>query len=169
MNYRALGRFAAGVAPGLLAVLLAAVVGTATLAADSQYISQKGTWITNKAETKIPPGGFTPLDTPVVVTQDDGTALNFVAYVMTGTGLQPGIAFEGAYDGKPYPYGKDTTRSFLHVSPSSFRTDVKAADGSSSTEVVTFAAGNAKLRAEGKFTDAAGKTYDYIQVWDKLQ
>lgn len=160
MGFRGLGR-------ALCAVL--AIFAATAFAADTQYVSQKGSWILNKAETKIPAGGFVPVDTPTMVTLDDGKALKFVIYVMTSTGLQPSITFEGAYDGKPYAYGQDATRSFLHVSANSFRADTKANDGASSSEVVTFAAGNAKMRAEGKYMDAKGKTYDYVEVWDKLQ
>ena len=88
---------------------------------------------------------------------------------MTATGLEPGPSFDGSYDGKPVAFGKEATRSFLHVSPNSFRTDLKTNDGTSSTEIVTFAANNSKMRAEGRFTDAKGKIYDYVEVWDKLQ
>lgn len=137
-------------------------------AADS-YVSQKGQWIRNKAETKIPADGFKPIDTPMVVTQDDGAELKLIIYVMTNEGLQPGITYEGAYDGKPYPFGKGNTLAYTHVSPNSYRTELKSADGSSQTELVTFIANNTKMRFEGKRTEKTGKSYEYIEVWDKLQ
>ena len=152
-----------------IALAFSIAVGSAALAAQAGYVSQKGTWIRNKAESKIPPDTFAPLDTPVVVTQDDGSVLKFLVYALTPNGIQPGISYEGAYDGKPYPYGQDATRSFMHVSPNSYRTDWKSTDGSSSTETVTFNAGNTKMRFEGKHVDQSGKTVDYVQVWDKLQ
>ena len=136
------------------------------LAAD--YASQQGAWIRNKAESKIPEG-ITPSDAPMVVMQDNGTALRFVMFAMTETGLQPEITYEGAYDGKPYPYGKEGTRSFTHLSPTSFRTDWKSGEGVTVSELVTFNAANTKMRIEGKRTDAAGKVTDYVQVWDRLQ
>ena len=134
-----------------------------------EFVSQKGQWICNKAETKIPADGFTPIDTPMVVMKDDGTTLLFVVFFMTNEGLQPGISYEGAYDGKPYPFGKGSTLAFTHVSPTSYRTELKSADGSSSTELVTFIANNTKMRFEGKRTEKSGKTYDYVEVWDKMQ
>ena len=134
-----------------------------------EFVSQKGQWIRNKAETRIPADGFTPIDTPMVVMKDDGTALQFVVFFMTNEGLQPGISYEGAYDGKPYPFGKGSTLAFTHVSPTSYRTELKSADGSSSTELVTFIANNTKMRFEGKRTEKSGKTYDYVEVWDKMQ
>ena len=163
MGFKSLPRRAVFVA----LALFTAGTAPATFAAD--YVSQKGTWILNKKESKIPPNSFTPIDTPTVVSLDDGTAIKLITYVMTGTGLEPGPTFDGHYDGKPYPFGKDATRTLLHVSPNSFRDDLKMNDGSSSTEVVTFTAGNAKMRAEGKYTDAKGKVSDYVQVWDKVQ
>ncbi len=152
-----------------IALAISVVIGWGALAGQANYVSQKGSWIRNKAESKIPPDSFIPVDAPLVVTQDDGSALKFVVYAMTPTGFQPGITFEGAYDGKPYAYGTDATRSFMHVSPTSYRTDWKSSDGSSSTEFVNFIAGNSKMRFEGKRTDKAGKTFDYVEVWDRLQ
>lgn len=151
------------------ALVISIVFGSGALAGQSSYVSQKGSWIRNKAESKIPPDSFTPVDAPLVVTQDDGSVLKFVVYAMTPTGLQPGITFEGAYDGKPYAYGTDATRSFIHVSPTSYRTDWKSSDGLSSTEIVTFIASNSKMRFEGKRIDKAGKTLDYVEVWDRLK
>jgi len=151
-----------------LLLLVGFVLGSAH-AAETQYVSQEGRWIRNKAETKIPADGFKPIDTPMVVTKDDGNQLKFVIYFMTNEGLQPGISYEGAYDGKPYPFGKGTTLSYTHVSPNSYRTELKAADGSSQTELVTFIANNTKMRFEGKRTEKTGKTYDYIEVWDKME
>ena len=135
----------------------------------AEFVSQKGEWIRNKAETQIPADGFKPIDTPMVVTKDDGTELKFIVYFMTNEGLQPGITFVGAYDGKPYAFGKGTTLAFTHVSPTSYRTELKSADGSSSSEVVTFIANNTKMRFEGKRTEKSGKSYDYVEVWDKMQ
>jgi hypothetical protein len=134
-----------------------------------QFVSQKGSWIRNKAETKIPADGFKPIDTPMVVSTDDGNALKFVVYFMTNEGLQPGITYEGAYDGQPYPFGKGSTLSFTHVSPTSYRTELKSADGSTSSELVTFIANNSKMRFEGKRTEKSGKSYEYVEVWDKMQ
>lgn len=148
-------------------LLLAAFFVNAAQA--SEFVSQKGQWIGNKAETKIPADGFKPIDTPMVVMKDDGTALLFVVFFMTNEGLQPGISYEGAYDGKPYAFGKGSTLAFTHVSPTSYRTQLKSADGSSSTELVTFIANNTKMRFEGKRTEKSGKTYDYVEVWDKMQ
>lgn len=147
--------------------VLVALAGFAHAA--ESYVSQKGEWIRNKAETKIPADGFKPIDTPMVVSKDDGTELKFTIYVMTNEGLQPGITFEGTYDGRPYPFGKGTTLAFTHVSPNSFRTELKSADGSSQTELVTFIANNTKMRFEGKRTEKTGKTYEYVEVWDKMQ
>ncbi len=137
--------------------------------AAESYVSQKGQWIRNKAETKIPADGFKPIDTPMVVSKDDGTELKFIVYFMTNEGLQPGITYEGAYDGNPYPFGKGTTLAFTHVSPNSYRTELKSADGSSSAELVTFIANNTKMRFEGKRTEKTGKSYEYVEVWDKMQ
>ncbi len=156
--------------PGIsLALAVAVLIGSIAQAGQTNYASQRGSWIMNKAESKIPPDTITPSDAPIVVTQDDGNALKFVVYFMTTTGFQPGVTYEGAYDGKPYPYGKDATRSFTRVSPTSYRTDWKSADGSSTTEVVTFIGGNSKMRFEGKGIDKSGKAFDYVQVWDKMQ
>ncbi|MBY0508656.1 MAG: hypothetical protein K2P94_00755 [Rhodospirillaceae bacterium] len=151
------------------AVLFVLVALTGFAHAAESYVSQKGEWIRNKAETKIPADGFKPIDTPMVVSKDDGTELKFTIYVMTNEGLQPGITFEGAYDGRAYPFGKGTTLAFTHVSPNSFRTELKSADGSSQTELVTFIANNTKMRFEGKRTEKTGKTYEYVEVWDKMQ
>ena len=150
-----------------LAVLFAALLLAVPVCA-ADYASQQGAWIRNKAESKIPEG-LTPADAPKVVMQDNGSGLRFVQFAMTSTGLQPDITYEGAYDGKPYAYGKDATRSFTHISPNSFRTDWKSGDGVSSSEVVTFTADNSKMRIEGKRTDAGGKVTDYVEVWDRLQ
>lgn len=150
-----------------LAVLFAALLLAAPVSA-TDYVSQQGAWIRNKAESKIP-AGVTSTDAPMVVMQDNGTSLRFVVFAMTATGLQPDITYEGAYDGKPYVYGKEGTRSFTHISPNSFRTDWKSGDGISASEVVTFTANNSKMRIEGKRTDAGGKVTDYVEVWDRLQ
>ena len=149
--------------------ILALVAARPSIAAEPQYVSQKGEWIRNKAESKIPADGFKPIDTPMVVMVDDGTNLKFTVFFMTDEGLTPGISFDGAYDGKPYPFGKGGTLSFTHVSPNSYRTEIKGADGSVATEVVTFIANNTKMRFEGKRTEKTGKSYDYIEVWDKMQ
>jgi hypothetical protein len=151
------------------ALLVAASFLAGSAQAAEQYVSQAGNWIRNKAETKIPADGFKPIDTPMVVSKDDGNTLNFIVYIMTTEGLQPGITYEGAYDGKPYPFGKGSTLAFTHVSPNSYRTELKSADGSSSTELVTFIANNTKMRFEGKRTEKSGKSYDYVEVWDKMQ
>jgi len=155
----------------LLVVLafLFAAVSAPTFAGESRYLSQKGAWILNKAESKIPAGSFTPRDTPIVVTVDDGTALNFIAYDMTGTGLQPGISYEGKYDGTFFPYGNDAERSFTRVSPSSFRSITQSPEGWSFNELISISGDGRKMRAEGKYVGKDGKTYDYIQVWDKLE
>lgn len=133
------------------------------------FTSQKGQWIVNKAETKIPAGGFMPPEAPMVVSDDDGKTLKFVVYALTDLGLQPDISFDGAYDGQAYAYGKDASRSFRHVNANSFRSEWKGNDGQTATEVVTFTAGNNKMRIEGKRVGKDGKTYDYVQVWDRLQ
>jgi hypothetical protein len=151
------------------AVLFVLVTLAGFAHAAETYVSQKGEWIRNKAETKIPADGFKPIDTPMVVSKDDGTELKFIVYFMTNEGLQPGITYEGAYDGKPYPFGKGTTLAFTHVSPNSYRTELKSADGSSSSELVTFIANNTKMRFEGKRTEKTGKSYEYVEVWDKMQ
>jgi len=148
--------------------LLATVMIPAAWAGEGGYMSQRGQWIVSKAETKIPAGGFAPVDAPMVVTQDDGKVLKFTIYAMTPTGFQPNILFEGAYDGVPYAYGKDGTRAFTRISPNSFRMEWKGNDGATATEVVTFNTTGTKMRAEGKRTDGNGKAYDYVQVWDRL-
>ena len=155
----------------LAAALMIAMAAGATPAgaAETQYVSQKGQWIRNKAESKIPADGFKPIDTPMVVTKDDGHLLKFDVYLMTPEGLQPKITFDGAYDGKPYPFGKGTTVAYSHISPTSYRTELKSADGAVATEIVTFIAGNTKMRFEGKRTEKSGKSYDYVEVWDKMQ
>jgi hypothetical protein len=150
-------------------VALIVLVAFGVAHAAGAYVSQEGRWIRNKAETKIPADGFKPIDTPMVVTKDDGNELKFVVYFMTNEGLQPGITYEGAYDGKPYPFGKGTTLSYTHVSENSYRTELKSADGSSQTELVTFIANNTKMRFEGKRTEKTGKSYEYVEVWDKMQ
>ncbi len=138
------------------------------LAADGAYVSQKGSWLRNKTESKIPAGSFTPIDEPMVVTKDDGTNLSFTIYMMSPDGLVPGTIFEGIYDGKPYTFGKDTL-AFAHVSPTSYRIEIKSGDGASATELVTFSANNTRMRAEGKRTEKSGKTYDYVQIWDRIE
>jgi hypothetical protein len=134
--------------------------------AGQSYFSQQGAWIRNKSESKIPEGA-NHRDTPMVVMQDDGQNLRYVLFDMTTTGYQAGITFVGAYDGKPYSFGKEATRSYRHLSENSFRSEVKNNDGTSSVETVTFISA-VKMRIEGKRTDAAGKSYDYIEVWDKM-
>ena len=149
--------------------ILAASIGASTFAADGRFVSQKGSWILNRTESKIPPGTFAPPENPMVVSEDNGEVLKFILYELNAaTGLQPGIPFEGAYDGKFYPYGKDAERSFTHISPNSFHSIVQSPSGWSATEVVTFTANNTKMRVEGKYTDKSGKVSDYVQVWDKL-
>ncbi len=149
---------------------LAALSGATSFAADSNFTSQKGSWIVNKAESKIPPDAFKSPESPMVVSDDNGQILKFIVYEMNAnTGLQPAIPYEGAYDGKFYPYGKDGERSFTHLSPTSFRSVAQSPLGWSLNEVVTFAANNTKMRVEGKYTGKDGKVSDYVQVWDKLQ
>ena len=155
-------------------IALALVVGLMSVAqanaADPPgFLSQKGQWILNKAESKIPAGEPAPPETPMVVSDDDGNKLKYIVYIMTPAGLQPGRNYEGAYDGEPYPYGKDGTRSYKHLTPYSFRTDWKGVDGQSASETVTFSANLSKMRVEGKGIDQGGKTYDYVQVWERLQ
>lgn len=153
-----------------LRLVLAALIAFAAPALGAEsYVSQKGQWIVNKAETKVPAGGFTPAEAPMVVSDDDGKTLKFVVYAITDTGLQPDINFDGAYDGQAYAFGKNGTRTFRHLSANSFRSDWKSSDGQSASETVTFAAGNNKMRVEGKRVGADGKMYDYVQVWDRLQ
>ncbi len=130
------------------------------------YFSQQGAWIRNKAESKIPEGAVHK-DTPMVVMQDDGQNLRYVIFDMTTTGYQAGITFVGAYDGKPYSFGKEATRSYKHISPNSFRSEIKNDDGSSTIETVTFVSA-VKMRIEGKRSDGLGKSYDYVEVWDKM-
>ena len=154
---------------GLLGFLTFVYSVHETFAAEGSYVSQQGAWIRNKAESKIPPDSFTPLDQPMVVMQDDGKQLKFVVFAMTSTGLQPDITYDGAYDGQPYTYGKDGTKSYTHLSANSFRTDWKSVNGSTASEVVTINANATKMRIEGKRTDPDGKTYEYVQVWDRME
>jgi hypothetical protein len=153
----------------LMLCLLVACTSGGAIAAEPQYMSQKGTWMLNKAESKIPPGTFTPIDTPMEITVDDGNIIKFTIYVMSTEGLKPSIVYEGAYDGRPYPFTKGTTLSYVHLSPTSFKAETKSADGSLGTDTVTFTNGGAKMRYDGKRTEKSGKTYEYVEVWDKLQ
>lgn len=156
--------------PLRLAFIAALMAFISPALAAEGFVSQKGQWIVNKAETKVPADAFIPPEAPMVVSDDDGKALKFIVYALSADlGLQPDISFDGAYDGQAYAYGKDGSRSFKHISPNSFRSDWKSNDGQSASEVVTFAAGNTKMRIEGKRVGKDGKTYDYVQVWDRLQ
>jgi hypothetical protein len=155
-------RFALGFA------FLVGLLSASAFAGEGSYVSQRGQWIVSKSETKIPDGGFVPTDAPIVVTQDDGQTLKFTVYAMTPTGFQPSILYEGAYDGVPYAYGKEGTRAFTRLSSNSFRMEWKSPDGASATELVTFNATATKMRAVGKRTEAGGKSYDYVLVWDRL-
>jgi hypothetical protein len=150
-----------------LAVILALALslGCLSAAAGENYLSQQGSWIRNKAESKIPEGA-NHNDMPMVVMEDDGQNLRYVLFEMTTTGYQAGVTFVGAYDGKPYTFGTGATRSYQHLSPESFRSEWKSDGGASAVETITFLSPT-RMRIEGKRT-TNGTSYDYVEIWDKM-
>ncbi len=87
-------------------------------AADVRYTSWQGVWHLNKAETHYPAGVLVTAN-DMIVTKDDGTHLKYSETVTVG-GKTTTQAYDGAYDGKPYPVGNGETLTFQHIDANSY-------------------------------------------------
>jgi hypothetical protein len=134
--------------------------------AASQYVSWEGTWHLNKAETKYPKGVMVT-DNDLVVSKDDGHALEYVETVVNAgqTQTQP---YKGAYDGKFYDVGNGETMAFTHISPTSYKAVRHNKDGFVLERSVFELKNNGtKLICHAWAQQPGGKPIKFDEIFDK--
>jgi len=135
--------------------------------AGTTYVSQEGNWRLNLTESKHAEGDPISKESVIHVTKDDGKSLQFTQAVTSATDQKEDLAFDGAYDGKQYPTAKGSWMLFHHVAADSFSDAGQRADGWSWKEICTISADHAKFTCKGADKDKAGKSYPYVEIWDK--
>ncbi len=82
------------------AAMLALTGGIASAA--KGYVSSKGEWTLNVAETKYPAGFPNIHDHVMQVTADDGKVLQYTDNFAIGDGPMQHVSLDGTFDGKPH-------------------------------------------------------------------
>src|SRR4051794_6566869 len=85
---------------GVAAAALALAGGSAHAA--KNYVSSKGEWTLNVAETKYPAGFPNIHDHVMQVTADDGKILQYTDNFAIDNGPMQHVSLDGAFDGKPH-------------------------------------------------------------------
>ena len=139
---------------------------TGANADDAKFTSWQGTWHLNKTETHYPEGVHVT-DNDLVVSKDDGKALEYVETVVSNgqTQTQP---YKGAYDGKFYDVGNDEVMSFKHIDKNSYRA-IRHDKNGFVLERSTFVLSNGgkKLTCHAWAQRPGGKPVKFDEIFDK--
>ena len=149
------------------ALALTALSTVAFAAPVADFVSQEGKWSLNIGASHHASGDPIAQDSVIEATKDDGKALHFTQSLTTPKGEKLSVKFEGAYDGKMYAMRNGSQMMYEHISADTYRDAGKRLDGGSWKETCTFSSDRAKLTCEGADITASGKTFPYVEVWEK--
>jgi len=140
---------------------------TAFAAPTADFVSQEGKWSLNVKASHHAAGDPIAKDSQIEASKDDGKALQFTQSLTTQKGEKLSVKFDGAYDGKMYSMRNGSSMMYQHISANAYRDAGKRLDGGSWKETCTFSQDHTKLTCEGADLTANGKSFPYVEVWEK--
>ena len=151
-----------------IALVLAVALAAAPAGAADKYVSLEGKWSLNLKETRYPAGFPKIARNDMIVTKDDGTALQFTE-TMTMDGKDINSTWDGAYDGKMRPTSDGQLLAWHHVSARTAGDERKNADGvTTGKSVCTVSAGGDKLACRIQtFIPGQKKPIKFTEIFDK--
>jgi len=141
-------------------------IGAASAAAPTESVV--GVWNLNLAKSTFNPGPAPKSQTRVYKATADGIDMTFTGVAADGTTVNGKSTFK--YDGKDYPISGSAdfdTLSLKRIDGNTIESTQKKAGKATGTTVRTISGDGKALTLKSKGTDAKGKAYDNVMVFDK--
>jgi hypothetical protein len=152
----------------LLVGTVLAIGGTAVAAAADATDAVVGVWKLNVAKSTFNPGPAPKSQTRAYVAAADGIDMTYTGVAADGSAVNGKSTFK--YDGKDYPISGSAdfdTLSLKRIDGDTIESTQKKA-GKVTGKTVRSVSGDGKvLTLKSKGTDAKGKAYDNVMVFDK--
>jgi opacity protein-like surface antigen len=152
----------------LLIGTVLAVGGAAAASAADATDPVVGTWKLNVAQSKFSPGPAPKSQTRSYVATADGIAMTYTGVAADGSAVNGKSTFR--YDGKDYPISGSAdfdTLSLKRIDATTIESTQKKAGKATGMTVRTVAGDGKILTLKSKGTDAKGKAYDNVMVFDR--
>jgi hypothetical protein len=152
----------------LLIGTVLAIGGTAVASAADASDPVVGTWKLNLAKSKFSPGPAPKSQTRAYVATADGIEMMYTGVAADGSAVNGKSTFK--YDGKDYPISGSAdfdTLSLKRIDATTIESTQKKAGKPTGVTVRTVAGDGKVLTLKSKGTDAKGKAYDNVMVFDR--
>jgi hypothetical protein len=152
----------------LLIGTMLVIGGTAVATAADTTDSVVGNWQLNLAKSKFSPGPAPKSQTRAYAATADGIDMKYTGVAADGSAVTGKSTFK--YDGKDYPLTGSAdfdTLTLKRIDASTIESTQKKAGKPVGTTIRTVSADGKVLTLKSKGTDAKGKAYDNVMVFDK--
>jgi hypothetical protein len=141
-----------------------ALVASSAWADSSPFV---GRWHWNRAQSVMPAGEPAPNDVTVEISRVDSTHVRWSLTVLAAQGEKSVETFDAVANGEFYAVSSDTTAAF-RLGEGTLQATFKGPTGETDTLTCTVAANQTKMTCKGVLIDGAGRTANYIDVFDRM-
>jgi hypothetical protein len=144
--------------------LCAALTASSAWAESGPFV---GRWHWNPAQSTLPPGEPAPNDLTSEISRADGHYVTWSVTIVTPDGQPHVVTFDAAANGESYQISSDTTAS-ARLTGDTLQATFNGPNGRSDAQTCTVSADQQQMTCRGVLTDGAGRTVNYVDVYDRM-
>ena len=145
---------------------LCALLATSSAWAESSPFV--GRWQWNRAQSTLPPGAPVPKDLICDIARAESNHLSWSVTILTPEDQPYVETFAAPANGDFTPISSETTAS-VRLTEDTLQATFKGPAGQSDTQTCTLSADHTQMTCRGVLTKGAGRTVNYVDVYDRRE